>query len=148
MIKHAQNGFTLLELMIVIAVVSILASLAYPSYQYAMRKVRRAEAQVALLQLMQQQERYYTLHTRYVAFSSASFNADEKKFKWYSGGQAKTSAYEISGAACAGGTIQDCIVLIARPGTAKVNSAFQDPECGVLSLSSNGLKSANRNGCW
>ena len=39
-----QRGFTLLELMIVVAIVAILATIALPSYQEYVRKSRRAEA--------------------------------------------------------------------------------------------------------
>ena len=41
MTRHA--GFTLIELMLVVAVVGILAAIAYPSYQEQVRQTRRAE---------------------------------------------------------------------------------------------------------
>lgn len=55
----SQRGFTLLELMIVVAVIAILASLAYPSYLDSVRKSRRADGMAALLnvQLAQQKLR-------------------------------------------------------------------------------------------
>jgi type IV pilus assembly protein PilE len=43
-LTHAAKGFTLIELMIVVAVVGILAAIAYPSYQDSVRKSRRADA--------------------------------------------------------------------------------------------------------
>jgi type IV pilus assembly protein PilE len=46
--KQSERGFTLLELMIVVAVIAILASVAYPSYLDSVRKSRRADAQAAL----------------------------------------------------------------------------------------------------
>ncbi|WP_281355939.1 type IV pilin protein [Azoarcus taiwanensis] len=61
-----QNGFTLIELMIVVAVIGILAAVAYPSYQEHIRQARRADAQTALLELSQFMERYYTTNGRYV----------------------------------------------------------------------------------
>ena len=52
----AKSGFTLLELMIVIAIVAILVTLAYPSYADFIRKARRADAHQALLDGANQQE--------------------------------------------------------------------------------------------
>ena len=142
------KGFTLIEIMVTVAIIALLASIAYPAYSDAVRKARRSEGRAALLQLMQQQERYYLLHTRYIAFSAGSDDADAKKFKWHSGESASASAYEISGTACAGETLQDCIVLVATPGSTKVDSAFDDPQCGALSLSSSGTKLPAAKDCW
>lgn len=50
-------GFTLIELMIVMAVVGVLALVAYPSYQDSLRKSRRADAIAGLNRLQQLQER-------------------------------------------------------------------------------------------
>lgn len=146
--RWSRNGFTLVEVMVVAVIVAILASLAYPSYRDAVRKARRSEGRAALLQLMQQQERYYTLHTRYLAFSADAADADAKKFKWHSGESPAASAYEISGKACAGETLQDCILLVATPGSAKVDSGFDDPQCGALSLVSTGAKLPAAKDCW
>ena len=55
----SKNGFTLVELMIVISIIAILAAIAYPSYIDFVRKSRRADAQSALanVQLAQQKLR-------------------------------------------------------------------------------------------
>lgn len=143
-----SHGFTLVEVMIVLGILGILGGLIYPSYQGAVRKTKRTEGKAALLQLMQQQERYFSQHGSYLAFSSASLDAEAKRFKWFSGDNSAGSAYEISGAPCAGDTLQGCILLTARPGTAKVNSAYKDEQCGELSLASSGVKSPARTECW
>jgi type IV pilus assembly protein PilE len=57
--KH-RRGFTLIELMIVVAIIAILASIAYPSYTEHVRKTRRADAKASLLELAQFLERNYT----------------------------------------------------------------------------------------
>lgn len=145
---NGQCGFTLIEILIVTVVLAVLASLAYPSYQDAVRKSRRAEAQAALMELMQQQERHYSRHNSYVAFSSAGGAGAERRFKWFSGSAPADSAYEISGEACTGDTIENCIVLTARPGTDAVNASFRDPACGALTFSSTGAKGADRPDCW
>lgn len=55
-----KNGFTLIEVMIVVAIVAILASIAFPSYQESVKKGRRSDAQGALQGLAQAMEREYT----------------------------------------------------------------------------------------
>lgn len=64
-----QSGFTLIELMIVVAVVAILAAVAYPSYQDYVRKARRGQAKADLMELTQLAERYRTVNNTYVGFS-------------------------------------------------------------------------------
>lgn len=148
--KTKLQGFTLIELLIALAIAVILATLAYPTYVESVRKTKRAEGRTALMQLMQQEERYYSQSNRYIAFSSASTEANEKKFKWYSGDSAVSSSYEISAAACSDDVIQNCVLLTAKPGTDKVNKAYKDPACGTLTLSSTGTKKASGAAphCW
>jgi len=54
--KHFKKGFTLMELMIVVAVVAILVTLGYPSYIGFVRKADRSEAQADLLDWANRQE--------------------------------------------------------------------------------------------
>lgn len=143
-----RPGFTLIEVMVVVAIVSILAGIAYPSYQESVRKGKRTEGRVALMGLMQQQEQYYSQHNGYIKFDASSAGEDEKRFKWFSGNTAANSAYEISGEACADDTIQNCVILSAKPGTVKVDAAYKDPVCGKLTLTSTGIKGADGQDCW
>ncbi|MGH8467618.1 MAG: type IV pilin protein [Gammaproteobacteria bacterium] len=59
------SGFTLIEVMIVVAIVGILSAIAYPSYQQHVRSSRRADAQAALLELAQIMERRFTENNGY-----------------------------------------------------------------------------------
>lgn len=59
------RGFTLIELMIVVAIVAILAAIAYPSYAEHVRRGRRADAQAVLLEATQYMQRFYAAHNRF-----------------------------------------------------------------------------------
>ncbi len=155
--KHSENkplpgmrprnaGFSLLELMVVFLILAILATLQYPSYKESIRKAKRAEGRAALADAMQQQERHYSQHSTYAAFSATVPSG----FKWYSGDTPKASSYELRGEACKDDSLKNCIVIKAVPGTAKVNGNFQDDLCGELSLASNGVNGASGTGndCW
>lgn len=54
-----DQGFTLIELVVVVAIVAILAAIAIPSYQRSVIRTHRAEAMSALQGLAQAMERYY-----------------------------------------------------------------------------------------
>jgi type IV pilus assembly protein PilE len=54
-----QSGFTLIEVMIVVAIVGILAAIGYPSYQEQVAKSRRADAQRALMEAEQYMRNYF-----------------------------------------------------------------------------------------
>lgn len=145
-----SRGFTLIETMIVMTIIALLAALAYPGYRGFVVKARRVEAQAALLELMQKQERYYTQHNRYLAFSADDSGPDQGYFKWWSGSNARASAYELRGKPCAGKEIARCIIIEAIPGTDKVDTTFRDGECQTLTLDSSGAHTASGSdpGCW
>jgi type IV pilus assembly protein PilE len=146
------NGFTLIEIMVVVVIVGILASVAFSSYSGGIIKAKRSEGKTALLKLMQQEEQFYTQNNSYIAFSKASVDANEMRFRWYSGESAATSSYEIKATACTGDTIQNCVLLTASPGTGNVNSNFKDTSCGDLTLTSTGVKDVSvvgaKSKCW
>ncbi len=65
-------GFTLIELMIVVAVVGILAAIAYPSYQCYVARSQRSSAIAVLMEGSQFMERYFTTNTQYAQDTAGS----------------------------------------------------------------------------
>ncbi len=148
---RATAGFTLVEVLIVLAILSILVSIAYPTYAGYIVRTRRTEGQVALIEAMQKQERHRAQHNRYLAFSAEAADAADGAdgagpaaagFAWWSGRDAASSAYELDARACPDQDIADCVEVRARPGTARVDARFRDPECGTLTLDSLGRQGA------
>lgn len=63
--SYLSMGFTLIEVIIVLAIAGILASLAFPSYQDHVTHIHRNEGKTALLDLANQMENYYSKHHTY-----------------------------------------------------------------------------------
>ncbi len=63
-------GFTLIELMIVVAVVALLAAVGYPSYRDHVAKAQRSQGQQILSEVAQRQEQYLLDRRAYATAAS------------------------------------------------------------------------------
>jgi type IV pilus assembly protein PilE len=71
-----KKGFTLIELMIVVAVIGILSAIAMPSYKEYVARSRRAEVRTILLEAVQWMERHYTENLKYDSNTAGTAVAD------------------------------------------------------------------------
>ncbi|KRG69155.1 type IV pilin protein [Pseudoxanthomonas dokdonensis] len=135
--KHSQSGFTLLELMIVVAIVAILSTIAYASYQDQIVRSRRAAAAVCLQQAAQFVERYYSTSMTYVgAGNPPACDAD-------------VAAHYSAPTFTAAPTAKAFTLQIAPTGA----QATKDTKCGTLSLNQAGARgksgsAADASECW
>ena len=132
-------GFSLIELMIVVAIISILSAVAYPSYQEYVRRGARAEARAAMMKMAQYQERNFSDRGAYAAVTSSTTTEPWVSLN-YSGSTAATKKYDIT-VAVSGNTYTI---------TATAASPFADTACSPLTLTETGTRGAagSVSVCW
>lgn len=112
-----QNGFTLIEVMIVISIISILAAIGYPAYQDSVRKAKRSDARAALLKASALQERWY--------MNTSSYTTTITNI----GGSTSTEGFytiAVNNTVCGDNT---CFEVVATPA-----APHNDPACATLTL--------------
>jgi len=138
-----KQGFTLIELMVVVAIVAILAAIAITSYSRYAFRARRPDGQELLLRIANAQERYYAAYNSYdelktIGYSNTAVTNSQKGYYQASVTQGATNDWQS-------------YVATAVPKGVQINDA-----CSSLSIDNTGTKlpamsdaAANSNGhCW
>ncbi len=97
---RAQRGFTLVELMIVVAIIGILASIAVPNFNNAVLKARRSEAKVCLDGIHTAEEAYNAAFDAYIETDSnpgTALGKQQRDWDWSVAGWEELG-YEPAGA--------------------------------------------------
>src|SRR5512143_2731913 len=70
---HNRKGFTLIELMIVVAIIGILAAIAIPNFLKYQAKSKQSEAKTNLKGIFTSETSYFSEANKYGAFDTVNF---------------------------------------------------------------------------
>ena len=98
-VKSATRGFTLIELMIVVAIIAILTMLAYPSYLKYIVRTSREAAQSQLLELATTEEKIFLNSNAYTSSVTGAYTGNAAGGLGVTSGNSSDGKYAISAAA-------------------------------------------------
>lgn len=135
-----KAGFTLIEVLIVVAIIGLLAAIAYPSYMEYMKKTRRSDGHLALLNVAQSMERCKATNYTYATCSvpGGMEISPEGYYTIALDGAATATAFTLQATAASG------------------SPQANDESCATMTLDSRGRKSSTDSGgsndtsstCW
>lgn len=133
--QHA--GFSLIELMVVLAIIAIIAAITYPSYERSVLKSHRSDVESLLTEDAQVLERCYTQHFTYLNCSPPLQTTSEHGYYLLSSSESPVTATSY------------LLTAVAR------GSQTRDTACRTFTLSNTGQKTAlssggadNSSECW
>lgn len=138
--RRRAKGFSLIEIMIVVAVIAIIAAIALPSYNNSVLKSKRGMGKAELMEVLSMQEQYFINNKAYATDLTSLGYATNPYFINDQGSEV-ADANSIYRIALSGATVSDfTIEALARNGQA------DDTDCSTLTLTNTGAKTPAQ--CW
>lgn len=137
--KVCAKGFTLIEIMIVVAIIGILSSIALPAYQKYVLRSHRTAAVSALQDLASRETTFYSTNNAYTAsLTTLGYSSDP-----YPVPNASDAFYNITASVTA-----TSFTLTATA----INSQLKDTDCGNFVINDLGVKTESGSStselCW
>jgi len=144
-----RQGYTMVELLIVVSIVGILVALALPSYTGYARKANRGEAQQLLLNWANNQELWRATHTSYADGSAQTDGTQlaiptHPKYNFFIRESASSPPVTANCAATA--PTSAAYTLVACPKGDQANDEDEGVACNPLTLDQSNSKTPSE--CW
>lgn len=148
-------GFTLVELMIVVAVVGVLTAIALPSYTSYIARARRADARAQLLQVAQFMQRFYAANDRFDQDRAGTSVLSVMPTNMQKSPADSTAMYQLNSAITSAGSYTITVTVSAYTLTMAPISgtAMASDGCGAFRVNSLGVRTITGTGktrdeCW
>lgn len=128
-----QTGFSMVELLVVVAIIGIIATVALPSYESYVKRSYRSDAMAELSTIMTAQETY--------AANEMTYTTNLTHLNYTASPATRSGKYNISASTCGEDPISACVKLTATPQGSQASD-------GTITLDSRGNKTHGTQTSW